>query len=119
MTGRIDRLEIRLQTSTNEVDLLKNRLEVSEKQLREATDRISQLEDDKTNKNSRIFNDDGRQFPTSDGRQLTNTSGMPTGCRDLIYLGHGGNGFYPVVQGDKINLVFCDFYGIFIKILFL
>ena len=85
LTDRVDRLEIPLQTSTNEVDLLNTRLEESENKLKEATD---------NNKNSRIFNDDGRQ-------QLTNASGMPTGYRDLIDLGHVGNGFYQWYKATK------------------
>ena len=34
---------------------------------------------------------------------------IPTGCRDLYEIGHVLNGFYPVKNGNKIDMIYCDF----------
>ena len=34
---------------------------------------------------------------------------IPIGCRDLYEIGHVLNGFYPVKNGNKIDMVYCDF----------
>ena len=35
--------------------------------------------------------------------------GFPAGCRDLHQIGHVLNGFYNVRNGNKIDMIFCDF----------
>ena len=41
------------------------------------------------------------------GRSTFN--GIPRGCRDLYAIGHVLNGFYPVENGNKIDMIYCDF----------